>query len=127
MKDVPLALVVDDNALNGRLASALLRRLGWQAQIAEDGPQALALLERQRFDLMLLDLRLPTLDGEQVCSRVRKELSLTRLPVVAYTAHATPQERAGLVAAGFNDLLLKPTSFNDMQLLCQKFVAEVCQ
>jgi CheY-like chemotaxis protein len=127
MKDVPLALVVDDNALNGRLASALLRRLGWQAQVAEDGLQALALLERQHFDLLLLDLRLPALDGEEVCSRVRKELSLTQLPVVAYTAHATPQERSSLVAAGFDDLLLKPTSFNDMQLLCQKFVAEVCQ
>ncbi len=127
MKDVPLALVVDDNALNGRLTSALLRRLGWQAQVAEDGLQALALLERQRFDLLLLDLRLPALDGEEVCSRVRKQLSLTQLPVVAYTGHATPQERSSLVAAGFDDLLLKPTSFNDMQLLCQKFVAEVCQ
>jgi CheY-like chemotaxis protein len=127
MKDVPLALVVDDNALNGRLASALLRRLGWQAQVAEDGLQALALLERQRFDLLLLDLRLPALGGEEVCSRVRKEPSLTGLPVVAYTAHATPQERSCLIAAGFDDLLLKPTSFNDMQRLCQKFVAEVCQ
>lgn len=125
MKEVPLALVVDDNALNGRLASSLLRRLGWQAQLAQDGPQALELLERQRFDLLLLDLRMPTLDGEEVCRRVRRQPHLSSLPVVAYTAHGLRQERAALCAAGFDDLLPKPTTFNDMQQLCRKFAPEV--
>ncbi|MDZ5460978.1 response regulator [Azohydromonas lata] len=125
MKEVPLALVVDDNALNGRLASALLHRLGWQAQVAQDGPQALELLERQRFDLLLLDLRMPSLDGAEVCRRVRKELRLSSLPVVAYTAHGLRQERADLCAAGFDDLLPKPTTFDDMQQLCRKYAPEV--
>lgn len=127
MKEVPLALVVDDNALNGRLASTLLQRLGWRAQVAQDGPQALELLERQRFDLLLLDLRMPQLDGEEVCRRVRNELRLSTLPVVAYTAHGLRHEREALCAAGFDDLLPKPTTFNDMQLICRKFAPEVSQ
>lgn len=127
MNEVPLALVVDDNALNSRLAASLLRRLGWQAQVAEDGAQALALLERQRFDLLLLDLCMPLLDGKEVCRRVRQQLRLTALPVVAYTGHGMPQERSTIAAAGFDGVLLKPTSFNDMELLCRKFMPEVCQ
>lgn len=127
MKEAPLALVVDDNALNGRLATTLLRRMGWHAQVALDGPQALKLLERQHFDLLLLDLRMPQLDGQEVCRRVRNELRLNTLPVVAFTAHGLRREREALCAAGFDDLLPKPTTFNDMQLLCRKFAPEVSQ
>ncbi|WP_157271798.1 response regulator [Azohydromonas aeria] len=121
MTQQPKALLVDDNALNSRLAATLLRRLGWLPQMADDGLHALALLAAERFDLVLLDLRMPLLGGEEVCRRIREDLRLRELPVIAYTAHGMPEEQARIVAAGFNGLLLKPTSFHDMRLLCQQY------
>lgn len=116
------ALVVDDNPLNSRLAAALLKRLGWDTEVAGDGVEGLALLERERFDLVLLDLRMPRLGGEEVCRRIREELGLRELPVVAYTAHSMPEEKARILALGFSGLLIKPISFDDMRALCAQFV-----
>lgn len=121
MTDKPKALLVDDNALNSRLAATLLGRLGWLPTVTDDGLHALSLLARERFDLVLLDLRMPLLGGEEVCRRIRQDLGLRDLPVIAYTAHGVPEEKARIVAAGFNGLLLKPTSFHDMRLLCQQY------
>lgn len=121
MSAPPRALVVDDNALNSRLAAALLKRLGWESETAEEGGLALELLRRRPFDLVLLDLRMPLLGGEEVCRRIREELGLQALPVVAYTAHSMPEERLRILSAGFSDLLIKPISFDDMRALCERF------
>ena len=113
------ALVVDDNLLNSKLVSVFLKRLGWQVETREDGLGALARLREARFGLVLLDLRMPTMSGEQVCRVIREELGLRELPVVAYTAHGMPEERERMLAAGFSALLLKPISFQDVRQLCE--------
>ena len=102
------ALVVDDNRLNSRLVEIFLARLGWQAVVVDSGAQALAQLRDQSFDLVILDLRMPQMSGEQVCRAIRDDLGLSRLPVVAYTAHAFDSEQRRILAAGFDDLLTKP-------------------
>lgn len=112
------ALVVDDNQLNSRLVSVLLKRLGWLATAAESGETALQLLRQRRFDLVLLDMRMPALSGEQVCRTIREEMGLSRLPVYAYTAHSTPDEKERITAAGFDGLLVKPISFADLRDVC---------
>ncbi len=112
------ALVVDDNQLNSQLVSMFLRRLGWQAEIADSGPAALERLGHGRYDLVLLDLRMPQMGGEQVCRRIRDELGMRSLPVVAYTAHSMPEDKARILAAGFDELLIKPISFQDVRQLC---------
>ena len=113
------ALVVDDNLLNSKLVSVFLKRLGWEVETRADGLGALARLGEAHFGLVLLDLRMPTMSGEQVCRVIREELGLRELPVVAYTAHGMPEERERMLAAGFSALLLKPISFQDVRQLCE--------
>lgn len=113
-----LALVVDDNQLNSQLVAMFLRRLGWQAEVVDAGGTALARLAESRYDLVLLDLRMPQMSGEQVCRRIREDLRLTTLPVVAYTAHSMPEDKQRILSAGFNELLIKPISFQDVRQLC---------
>lgn len=112
------ALVVDDNQLNSQLVAMFLRRLGWRADVVDAGSTALDRLAEQAYDLVLLDLRMPQMGGEQVCRRIREELQLATLPVVAYTAHSMPEDRQRILSAGFNDLLIKPISFQDVRQLC---------
>jgi len=114
----PIALVVDDNQLNSGLAGHMLKRLGWRCQSASNGEDALQLLAGQHFDMVLLDLRMASMTGEEVCRRIREDLRNTRLPVVAYTAHGMPEERARMLHAGFSGLLIKPISFADVRRVC---------
>jgi CheY-like chemotaxis protein len=112
------ALVVDDNQLNSRLVGAILRRLGWTVQSVDSGAAALALLEGRSFDLVLLDLRMPAMSGESACRHIRDDLALAALPVVAFTAHSTPEEKQRILASGFDGLLVKPISYQDVKELC---------
>ena len=118
MPESRTALVVDDNALNSKLAAAFLKRLQWDTEVCDNGLGALEMLRTRRFGLVLLDLRMPDLSGEQVCRRIRDELGLHDLPVVAYTAHGMPEERERMLASGFSALLIKPISFQDVRQLC---------
>ncbi len=121
----PTALIVDDNQLNTHLARHMFKRLGWQAEVASSGAAALALLGQRSFDLVLLDLRMPGLDGEEVCRRIRNDLGHTTLPVIAYTAHGMPEERERMLASGFSGLLIKPISLADVRQVCARFVPEL--
>ncbi|MFM2119828.1 MAG: hypothetical protein RL722_1296 [Pseudomonadota bacterium] len=114
-------LIVDDNLLNIKLARHMVQRLGWQVESADNGEAALEWLGKQAFDLVLLDLRMPVMSGEEVCRRIREELKLTELPVVAYTAHGMPEERERMLATGFSGLLIKPISFEDVRRVCAEF------
>lgn len=120
MPESRTALVVDDNTLNSRLAAAFLKRLDWETEVCDNGANALEMLQTRRFGLVLLDLRMPGLSGEQVCRRIRDELGLGDLHVVAYTAHGMPEERERMLASGFDALLIKPISFQDVRLLCDQ-------
>jgi len=115
-------LVVDDNRLNSHLLSLLLQRLGLQAQSASSGPQALAMLGDGRFDLVILDLRMPEMNGERVCREIRDRLGLTALPVVACTAHRMPTERDRALAGGFDALLCKPVALSDLRGVCTELL-----
>jgi len=117
------ALVVDDNRLNSRLVEIFLARLGWQTVVVDSGAQALTMLRARSFDLVILDLRMPQMSGEQVCREIRDGLGLTSLPVVAYTAHSMPEERGRMLANGFSDLLIKPISFADVRNICAEVIS----
>lgn len=108
-------LVVDDNAINRRLAIAFLSRLGLQAQEAEDGPTALERLRAGSFDIVLLDISMPGMSGEEVLAVLRADTRFSGLPVIAYTAHALPDEKQRLLDAGFDELLIKPITFKAVE------------
>lgn len=106
MSEARRALIVDDNSTNRMLAKAMLSRLGWQIDEAESGEQALVKLATQDYPLILLDISMPGLSGEETC----KQMRLTGKPmrIIAYTAHAFPEEREKFLAGGFDDILVKP-------------------
>jgi len=105
------ALVVDDNDVNRILASRLLGKKGWTVLEADSGEMALSMLAGQTFDLLLLDVSMPGMSGEEVCARVRQDnLGGGAMKVAAYTAHAMPEEVAGLMERGFDTVLSKPVS-----------------
>lgn len=101
-------LVVDDNPVNRKLACAFATRLGWQAAEVDSGERALAALADGGVNLVLLDISMPGLSGEQVLERLRATPGLDRQRVVAYTAHALPEEQRRLLSVGFDGLLIKP-------------------
>ena len=107
-------LVVDDNAVNRKLAVALLKRRGMHVEEADGGSAALEMLQGGRFDSVLLDISMPMMDGKEVCCTIRANPDLAKLWVVAYTAHAMASERQSIMAAGFDDLLVKPISSQDL-------------
>lgn len=108
------ALVVDDNDVNRLLAERLLAKLGWRVDTAEDGLAALAWMRTQCADLVLLDISMPGMSGDEVCRAARAESLCAGSKLVAYTAHAMPEEKAQFLAAGFDGILTKPISKSHM-------------
>jgi two-component system chemotaxis response regulator CheY len=107
-------LVVDDNAVNRKLAVALLKRRGMHVEEADSGSVALKMLRVGQIDSVLLDISMPVMDGKEVCHILRSTPELASLRVIAYTAHAMASERQSIMAAGFDDLLVKPISGQDL-------------
>ena len=103
-------LVVDDVPLNVKLLADLLAVKGYQTCTASSGPEALASLESERPDLVLLDVMMPGMSGYEVCAAIRANPEHAMLPVVLVTALDPAQERAKGLDAGADDFLSKPVS-----------------
>ena len=103
-------LVVEDNKVNQLVASSMLHKAGAVAEIAENGRQAIARLERgpTDFDVVLMDLQMPELDGLETTRELRRRAQFEKTPIVALTAHALEEERLRCLAAGMNGYLSKP-------------------
>ena len=99
--------VVEDNADNRLLLQAILDGL-YDVVEYENGIDALAGLAARLPDLVLLDISLPGMDGNEILARIRADDQLRRLPVIALTAHAMAGDREKYLAAGFNDYITKP-------------------
>jgi two-component system phosphate regulon response regulator PhoB len=101
-------LVVDDEASARNLLSIMLERGGFQAIVAQDGPEALTILSQQPIDLIVLDLMLPGMSGIEICERLRKESATQNIPVLMLSARGDPQTVQNGLKAGANDYLFKP-------------------
>ncbi len=103
-------LVVDDNSVNQEFAAEAVRRLGHLVTPVESGMAALEILSRRTFDVILLDVQMPGLDGFEVARRFRATERGTLTPIVAVTAHTTTEDRDRCTAAGFDAVLTKPAT-----------------
>ena len=101
-------LLVEDNEINRMVARELLAGIGIQATLAPGGVEALELARRQPFDLVLMDIQMPGLDGIETTQRLRQLPGFARIPVVALTAHAMLGDRQRFLDAGMDDYLAKP-------------------
>lgn len=117
------ALVVDCSVAARVLASALLAERNFDVVEAEDAQAALDCLQDGRFDLMLLDSVLPGMSGTALCQRVRHEMGMVDLPIIAYTAHGDVTNLARMRLAGFNDFLIKPVSMGALDLALEHTLA----
>lgn len=111
-------LVVEDNQLNQRLIIKILEKAGYNYGLAENGLHALELLKEKSFDLILMDIRMPEMDGIETTIHIRnkEEYILDReIPIIAVTAHDDPEERKKCFDIGMNDYITKP--FNKDMLL----------
>lgn len=103
-----VVLLVEDNELNQEVATELLGQLGIQVEIATNGAEALECVARSSYDLVLMDMQMPVMDGLTATRKLRACESLCDLPVVAMTANAMPSDREACIQAGMNDYLAKP-------------------
>jgi signal transduction histidine kinase/CheY-like chemotaxis protein len=102
-------LVAEDNALNQRLLLRLLARMGYRADVAGNGIEAVEAIERQPYDLIFMDMQMPEMDGLEATGTIRSRAGRTAQPrIIALTANATAEDRERCLAAGMDDYLSKP-------------------
>ncbi|MCB2017687.1 MAG: PAS domain S-box protein [Hydrogenophaga sp.] len=119
-------LVVEDNLLNQEVAQSLLEREGAKVCLAENGQVALERLSEQAtgFDVVLMDMQMPVLDGLRATERIRGELGLTDLPVIAMTANAMTVDRDNCLKAGMNAHIGKPFDIAEVVRVIRNFTRD---
>jgi CheY-like chemotaxis protein len=101
-------LLVEDNPTNRELALALLESVGLLADLADNGEAAVQCVRRQHYELALMDLQMPVMDGLEATRRIRNSPGGAALPIVAMSANASAEDRAACLAAGMDDHVAKP-------------------
>ncbi|QJD77210.1 ATP-binding protein [Spirosoma rhododendri] len=119
-------LIAEDNMMNQKLAVQVLKRLGHVGVVAENGQRAIELLQQQPFDLVLMDIQMPVLDGYTTTQHIRSVLH-SQVPIIAMTAHALASERERCLQAGMNDFLPKPFQINELQRIIRKYAPSSVQ
>ena len=108
-------LLVEDNSVNQIVAVGQLQRLGHECTVAANGVEALDAVTREKFDIVLMDIQMPDMDGYEATRRIRQMRGpVAKIPIIAITAHAMPGEREKCIAAGMNDYLAKPVSLEQV-------------
>ncbi|MCF7544762.1 response regulator [Pseudomonas sp. P2647] len=115
-------LLVEDNPVNRTVVEAMLRSLGLQVSVAADGAEAVNMASLESFALILMDCRLPVMDGYEATRRIRLLPGLATLPIIALTANAQHGDRDICLQAGMNDYLAKPFKRTDLQQVLQRWL-----
>jgi CheY-like chemotaxis protein len=114
-------LVIDDNSVAQTIASHALRRRAYDVECVGDGQSALAIAANSRFDLILLDLQMPGLDGFQTAEQLRKLPAYTTTPIVAVTANCSSDYRDRCLRCGMQGFLAKPVRTKELVQAVEKY------
>jgi len=107
-------LVAEDNPVNQQVAKQMLEKRGHSIDLVENGREAVEAVGSQDYDIVLMDIQMPEMDGIAATQEIRMQPAHADLPIVAMTAHALPEERAQFLAAGMNDHIPKPFKPHDL-------------
>ncbi len=120
---IPLdILLVEDNPVNQKVALGYLSRMGYNADAVANGLEAVAVVQKRKFDLIFMDLQMPEMDGITATGEIRRILPKENQPVIiALTANAMPEDRERSLAAGMNDHLAKPIKLEELHAVIQHF------
>jgi CheY-like chemotaxis protein len=114
-------LLVEDNAVNQKLALRLLSQMGYRADMAGNGLEAIQALERQDYDVVLMDVQMPEMDGLEATRQIRKRLPAERQPrIIAMTANAMQGDREACLEAGMDDYISKPIRVDELVGVLEK-------
>ena len=114
-------LLAEDNSINAKLASLMLERLGYKTDIAGNGLEVLASLRRQNYDIILMDVQMPEMDGLEATKHIRKSIPLEKQPyIIAVTANATLNDRQLCFQSGMDDYVTKPIIIENLIQALQK-------
>jgi CheY-like chemotaxis protein len=110
-------LLAEDNRINQTVAKRMLERMGHSLAVAENGNEALLLLKTGSFDLVLMDIQMPEMDGLTATARIREgeTITHTHIPIIAMTAHAMKGDRERCLAAGMDGYISKPISALELE------------
>ncbi len=117
-----LVLLVEDNLINQKVVTSLLRKKGYTIDVANNGQQALESLESKSYRLVLMDVQMPVLDGLEATRRIRADQRFAHLPVVAMTAHAMNGDRERCLQAGMNAYIAKPVDHKHLLALVEQYM-----
>lgn len=115
-------LLVDDNLINQEVASEFLRDVGMDVAIVSNGQECLEALGRSPYDLVLMDIQMPVMDGLEATRRIRQNSKFKKLPIIAMTAHAMTGDKEKSLAAGMNDHITKPIDSKALHKVLRKWL-----
>jgi CheY-like chemotaxis protein len=117
----PRVLVVDDDSTHRKLMELISDHLGFIPEIVSDGARAIDAVSRSKFDVILLDWRMPEIDGEECTKRLRQLANCKTTPIIAVTAMALKGDREKCMEAGVDDYLAKPFTSDELKKLVLKW------
>ena len=115
-------LLAEDNVVNQKVAARMLERLGYRADIVQNGAEAVAALQKENYDVVLMDVHMPEMDGLEATRHIRRERKRGRRPyIIALTAAALPEDEEKCMEAGMDDFITKPVRTPDLNTVLERY------
>jgi CheY-like chemotaxis protein len=115
-------LVAEDNDINQLVMLSMFERMGYRAEVVENGAQAVEALRKNTYDVVFMDLQMPVMDGIEATKQIRIEHGPKRPIIIAVTADAFPEDRARCLNAGMNDYLAKPITTKTLSAILERWI-----